>query len=599
MSLAEDTVATIEVRARAALLGTAYGDALGWPFEGRGGRIGRKPRNPSPALQEWTRRQGSGRYQHEEVIAAGDYSDDTQLTIASARSILAADFWRSFTRIELPMWLVYERGGGGATLHAARTWLGGNPPWAATLPARDRQRYFNAGGNGVAMRVAPHVIAAASDPDFNQLGRSILTNGVATHGHPRALAGALAYSYALWTALRRSDVLGYGSLIDVAIDGAPEWAALPLVPETSSWRQAAEDLSDARYGELWADTIGEMLDLLKRAKTAMGRGALALERDFLAEIGALSEERGSGTITAAAAIFLASRYATAPLQGVLEAATATGADTDTLASMTATLLGAVAGHEWIGEAQQQIQDHGYLESLASALAHRTPTPKTAHEARRVGGGDIRRVIDELQNRASNRQVELPDGRQATITGSDPLQLRGRPVGNRWRLATADGQILFVKHLGRIEEGEQPVRRREEVRQPGRQRDEVVQPARRTEQVAEPAPGHYAPAQPAVVIPVPRFDEVAAFYRAILAETTESDPPGIRIAGAVRLVPAEEMFGDMRPLTLVVPTRKLDALHRALRRDRARHATKIVTSGGVRSFVFVDPVGLRVELVEKE
>jgi ADP-ribosylglycohydrolase len=598
LSLAEDTIIAVEARARAALLAAAYGDALGWPFEGRGGRLGRRSRNASPALQGWTRRQGRGRYQHEEVIAPGDYSDDTQLLAASARSILAADFWRSFTRVELPMWLLYERGGGGATLHAARTWLRGGPPWASTLPIGDRQSYFNAGGNGVAMRVAPHVIAAATDEDFAELGRRILTNGVATHGHPRALAGALAYGYALWTALRRSDVLGYGSLIDLVVDGAPEWAGLPLVPETSSWRQAAEDISNERYGEVWAETISEIIDLLKRAKSAMGRGALAFERDFLGEIGALGDQRGSGTISSAAAIFLASRYATAPLQGILEGATAPGADTDTLASLTAALLGTVAGLEWMGELQRQIQDHEYLENLAAALAHRTQSAEPSGDERRVGARDIRRVLEELQKPANTGRIDLPDGRQATIEGSDGLHLRGRVVGNRWRLATADGQTLFVKQLGSIAEEREPVRRRADAGESARQPEEVVERSGRSERAVEPAAGHPMSAYPAVVIPVPRFDELVAFYRAFLAEAVEDDPPGVRIGGAVRLVAAEEMFGDLRPLMLVVPTRKLDALHRSLRRDRGRQATSIVSSGGVRSFVFVDPVGIRVELVER-
>src|SRR5436190_19111574 len=55
----------------------------------------------------------------------------------------------------------------------------------------------------------------------------------------------------------------------------------------------------------------------------------------------------SGAVTAVASLFLGSRYAASPLQGMILAATTPGADTDTLASVTGSILAAIrAGMAW-------------------------------------------------------------------------------------------------------------------------------------------------------------------------------------------------------------------------------------------------------------
>lgn len=107
-------------KAEGAFLALAAGDALGWPQE--------MPRNTRGKcakahvdFEEWTRRGGGRFYPYEEVIHSGEYSDDTQLTLAVARSRIhhGPAWWKAFTRIELPLWILYERGGGGATKRAA------------------------------------------------------------------------------------------------------------------------------------------------------------------------------------------------------------------------------------------------------------------------------------------------------------------------------------------------------------------------------------------------------------------------------------------------------------------------------------------------
>jgi len=137
-----------------ALIGAAIGDALGWPNEQNSKNI-RKNRNSIRTYVEWNRRAGGKYWPHEEKICAGEYSDDTQLIIATARSLLRGRQWSNFFRqAELPAWLKYERGGGGATKRAAQKWANNISPWDeksnSPLEIKD---YFMAGGNGVAMKM--------------------------------------------------------------------------------------------------------------------------------------------------------------------------------------------------------------------------------------------------------------------------------------------------------------------------------------------------------------------------------------------------------------------------------------------------------------
>ena len=56
-------------------------------------------------------------------------------------------------------------GGGGATKNAAKSWLFGIRPWDNKRGQKDLKRYVDAGGNGVSMRILPHILYS-SELDF-------------------------------------------------------------------------------------------------------------------------------------------------------------------------------------------------------------------------------------------------------------------------------------------------------------------------------------------------------------------------------------------------------------------------------------------------
>ena len=136
-------------KAEGAFCAFAAGDALGWPQEirQRGGSRGVET-VPHIEFKKWTRRSGGQYRPFEEIIGAGEYSDDTQLMLAIARSrtTYGADWWKAFATVELPLWTLYERGGGGATKRAARAWTSGEPPWKNNRNDLVR-RYFGLSSN--------------------------------------------------------------------------------------------------------------------------------------------------------------------------------------------------------------------------------------------------------------------------------------------------------------------------------------------------------------------------------------------------------------------------------------------------------------------
>jgi len=435
-------------RARSPMLASAVGDALGWPIENRSGLVGGVSRvQPRLELINWVRREG-GRYApHEVEIEAGSYSDDTQLTLAVARSRLRGDaWWQHWTEFELPMWLVYERGGGGASKRAAQAWSRGKAPWSEELKSADRERYFEAGGNGVAMRILPHVLIAYSE-DFGVPAADIFSDGLCTHGHPRALLGALAHGYALWLALnhRQEQALGFGELVERTIEGEQHWGRVPaLPPALSEWQEQVET-TRPQFSQTWERTREEMLDLLAVCRNSLGRGSLAVDRETLDGIGAFDPKaNGAGTIAAAAAVFLASRYASQPGQGLTAAAFAKGADTDTIAAMTGGLLGAIHRDGWLAGLRAEVQDARYIDALAGELSKGATKSLPVAEPWRQA--DRRELWNQLEEMETGAVFELPVFGHSKLARIRPMQTKSSNIIREWVLHTGEGLTLFVKRV---------------------------------------------------------------------------------------------------------------------------------------------------------
>ena len=433
-------------KAEGAFLALAAGDALGWPQEVRRSvRSSAGGASPRIEFQSWARRSG-GRYRpYEETIGAGEYSDDTQLTLAVARSRTnhGTDWWKAFMRVELPRWTIYERGGGGATKRAAQAWLAGGPPWQSGKADAVR-RYFDAGGNGVAMRVLPHALFLAGQDDPAALVHDVVRDGAATHGHPRALVGATVCAYAAWSLARRNRTLGFGELLDLLIDEHGGWGAFPDMERGGeAWSAAAARVLDDSYERLWQRTVDEMRQLLEQARNGIRPGALADDRAVLDDLGCFGRFKGAGTVTAAGAAYLVARHAAQPIQGVLRAAFERGADTDTLAAVTGGLLGCLAGDEWLPAPWRDVQDAAYMRRLAGRVAR---GPSGAEQQPVETPVAPQSILTDLAGNGDH-EVLLGESTRVQATALPELKPLSKSITVRaWRLRTPEGQTLYVTRV---------------------------------------------------------------------------------------------------------------------------------------------------------
>lgn len=317
------------------------------------------------SLVPWRRRVG-GRFGADVEMPAGCYSDDTQLRLATSRSIAADGTFdiESFSKIELPVFLAYSLGAGKGTKQSAANLRKGSSSWSSNFS----KSYVDGGGNGAAMRIQPHVWSAGDATPINGTILDVARNTICTHGHPRALVGAVFHALLLEAALHGRAV------------GPTEWSealqrAASLIPTVLSddfhfstlWLPEWRRVADGDYLEAVGRTIGECRHLLERANQCASdsREPESAYRSLLVDAGGFDPKtRGSGTKTAILAAAHAWLFRDAPRRGILAAANLLRSDTDTIASMSGALLGAASGVV----PQDEVTDASYIASEALRLA---------------------------------------------------------------------------------------------------------------------------------------------------------------------------------------------------------------------------------------
>ncbi|WP_035214763.1 ADP-ribosylglycohydrolase family protein [Desulfitobacterium hafniense] len=422
-------------KCKGAMLATAIGDALGWPNEPRSRNRAKKPKT-NDHFVEWTRSCSNPRW-HDEKILPGEYSDDTQMTLSVSRSIIAGDWEKFFTEKELPFWLTYERGGGGALLKAAKSC---NKKKVLLWQSNFTQGYFNAGGNGAAMRILPHVIAGAKTPDIHTLMLNAIKNTLITHGHPRAFLGATCYAYALEYLLRKENVLEYGELVTAVIDGQKIWGANPNPDVFGDWLDVARQHRDYEYATEWVNTRTHMVKQLEYIRDSLKKGLMLDDTKVLTELECFGKVNGAGDVAALAAIYLASRYANNPSLGIKVPAFSFGADTDTIASITGGLLGMLSGMNWIPPEWRVVQDYNCLIQMTELLLadnKKEATKAEVSEAKTQDGDWRNSPIGKIQLVDSKN---VPNGKYGIV------------IIRKWQ--TALGQTLYTKEAELYDNGPQ-------------------------------------------------------------------------------------------------------------------------------------------------
>jgi ADP-ribosylglycohydrolase len=326
-------------RFRATLLGCAIGDALGFPFEGS------PPEALSrvPELAEDFRPRPKGRY------AKGQYTDDTQMTLALAASIaeegkvdgraVAARFaqlWRDGIILEA----------GETTSDSIKRIIKGKPWMSAGAE-------IGKAGNGAAMRASPIGLWHCDDPV--KVARDAEIQGVITHKDPRALAGGAAIAAAVALALEGAE------------PSAKRFCALVA--------EAAHTLSPE-----FATMLGELPKFLKweirSAVTAITRMGL--------EPGAMPDWPGISPFVVPSVVMSLYAFLREPndFRAAMRLALRAGGDVDTTAAMTGAISGAYLGMAGLpARLRKGVLHADVIVQIADLLyARKFPAPKVSSHA---------------------------------------------------------------------------------------------------------------------------------------------------------------------------------------------------------------------------
>lgn len=171
---------TLRQRFLGSIMGCAVGDALGAPFEGA----------PPSAI----RLSADEHIQFRKIpgYPMGQYTDDTQLTLATIRAICrakqvgGAEIAREF----VALWQTGEIVGPGASCSdAVHNMVGRGMSWEDAGTPEGRA------GNGTAMRAAPIGLWNHAHPE--RIERDAATSSIITHKDPRSVAGTIAVARAV------------------------------------------------------------------------------------------------------------------------------------------------------------------------------------------------------------------------------------------------------------------------------------------------------------------------------------------------------------------------------------------------------------------
>lgn len=343
----------------------AAGDALGWITElapNDSTLIARIGRDRVDRPVKWRRRIG-GRTGVTVELPAGTYSDDTQLRLAVCRCIRGNKIFdvEAFARIELTVWQSYALGAGRGTKAAASNLTKRGVNWFSNFFSVKEQNYFQAGGNGAAMRIQPHVWSSPEDFELN-----VLKDSIVTHGHPHGFCGAIFHAHALNRILQGERTADPNAWFDI-IDGftritrtVDEDAQLAMF-----WRPHWERERNSSFMSEMMVIRDETLGALERVTRIDVNDSENYYR-ILKELGCLEPStRGSGIRTAIAASVAASMFSESrPDLALVAVANERESDTDTIATMAGALLGAAtsAVMPW------SLQDKDYIEREARRMA---------------------------------------------------------------------------------------------------------------------------------------------------------------------------------------------------------------------------------------
>lgn len=355
---------------------SAIGDALGWITEFEKNNQSLAVKFGVDCIEQffpWEKKVGGRFYGFTDYIKPGSYSDDTQLLLAVARSIKSGGSVDNdyFGKVELANWLDYARGGGRTVKAAAdkisrksATWFNNFYNFKVNGENHD---YTQSGANGAAMRILP--IALANLGNIEKIKEEVFCNSIVTHGHPRAILGAMIYGYAVNQIIvfRPEDFNWETYITQIGLDFSNKFkVSFSNKFEIKEWLKIWNKSNDRTFDIVYDQTLIEAQNQLRYIYTGIKHNRPVQE--VLQKLGCFDNStKGSGIVTVVAGIYLAAKFHTEPLNAIVQAVNALGSDTDSIAAFTGGLIGALHGHGIIPEKWKKVQDISYLDKMADRL----------------------------------------------------------------------------------------------------------------------------------------------------------------------------------------------------------------------------------------
>ena len=308
-----------------------------------------------------------------EYSSAGTYSDDTQLTLAVARSILpdGSIDQEYFAKKELATWFFYKGGAGYTISAAAQKITRKSATWNSNFytyqrPNRSTRDYRDCAANGAAMRIAP--IALVQAGDFDKMRESIFGNSIITHGHPRAIAGAILYGYILHK-IFQTTAMGFkpAQFLDDISSNIDQILQLPFLSHFNYQSWVLKWNKDGRdFSQEYDDTVEEVKAGLRVISNNLSSAGSIHE--VYDKMGSYKKPgKSNGTNTVITALYVLCEYHKDPEAGIVDTVNMLGSDTDTIGAIAGGMLGALHGEDIIPTRWETVQDYEYLEAVGNRL----------------------------------------------------------------------------------------------------------------------------------------------------------------------------------------------------------------------------------------
>lgn len=350
-------------RFKSALVCAMVGDATGWVTEFQSTWFKDNIQMPVKGMLEWERQTGGRWYRHLEQVELGEYSDDTQLMLATLRCLKYSNWYSHLAFTEFPLWTLYARGAGRACKNSASILSVSKFPWNST--GKKLEDYYNSGGNGGVMRILPHLFDAKDDRE--DLLCMALANSLLTHGHSNSIVGTLLYAdtlHCIYTGVEKENlceelskrVKEYRTYLTKTLD----MLTISGYMVESKFKIKCWDMNDLVL--LCENKLKGMMAFIENSKVFS---------EMFDYCGITATNRGSAIGNALASIVLYLRN-NKPYEAIYQATNSLICDTDTLASMSGALLGLNCNLDELPVEFKQVVDYDLALHLVDELVS---TPK--------------------------------------------------------------------------------------------------------------------------------------------------------------------------------------------------------------------------------